>query len=734
MDEIAKKCPSLAAYAERIGAKMLNFRRFMISEDVGPYYVEKTVLRIDDRGIVTCRDAHVLPTEAEQEAICKEVAVAGWPKSTLASEAQLRKLQTKIGKGSKLYPLYCRKSGNIKMVQERKQTKEGKAFIPWSMWTDGQWRSMEPDGALPFYKPKKRESNFIMVHEGTKAAEAAASLPKSHPWYAEMKKYEHWGMIGGALAPHRSDYSELEEARPVEVVYFADNDQPGKAVASSFSKSWGKKMKAVFLDKSFPSAWDIADPMPVELFKSGEYSGPEVKDFMIPATRATSKIAVLDEHGNPTGKTAAVLTSAFIEEWWWTIVNAESVQVEDLSHIYSEDEFNRCVAPFSDVDNTARLLRKHLDRRSYKWDYAPNREPGYKQGQDFNLYTGTKIKEKKGDASKWIAYLEHLFPNAVDREHAIKWIATLIARPDIRMTYSMLLISEVQGVGKTTLAEHILAPLVGEWNCSSPSETEIVESQFNDWAYFKRLIIVSEIYAGQNWKAYNSLKAIVTDKTLRVNKKFAVPVSVDNWCHVIASSNSMKALRIDNDDRRWLVPEVTEEKKPSKFWKELHAWLEKDGLGIIKQWAIEYVEKRGPVEAGEHAPMTERKQEVVDEGLGADIKTAMDILERMEELEEEQTFTTDRLLYDAAVRKLREQGVKIDGRPRLRELRRAASKRGFYACEGVQKNRFTKVPGIGESLADREHRAVGRDSACLRGSVSNLCASGYKLLNPNEKM
>lgn len=736
MNYIEKKCPTLANYAERIGAKMLNFRRFMISEDVGPYYVEKTVIRIDEAGTVTCRDAHMLPTEQEQEAIRKEVAAAGWPKSVLASEAQFRKLQTKIGKGSKLYPLYCRKSGNVKMVQERKETKEGKAFIPWSMWSDGEWRSMEPDGQLPFYKPKKRESNYIMVHEGTKAAEAAANLPKSHPWYAELKKYEHWGMIGGALAPHRSDYAELEEARPVEVVYFADNDQPGKAVASEFSKAWGKKMKAVFVGGKFPSAWDIADPIPDDLLGANyEYRGPEFKDLLVPATRATTKVPVLNEEGQPTGKTVSVLTDAFIEEWWWMVVNGEFVHVDNTSHVYAEEEFNRMVSPFSDTPYTTTLFRKRLERRAHCVTYRPDLAPGYvEDDQTFNIYCGSKIKEKEGSDKPWIEFLDHLFPNEEDRAHAMKWIATLIAKPEVRMTYSMLLISETQGVGKTTLAEHVLVPILGQWNCSMPSETDIVESQFNDWAYFKRLVVVSEIYAGQSWKAYNKIKALISDKHIRVNKKYASAVSVQNWCHMLASSNSRNALRVDGDDRRWLVPEVTEEKKPHKFWDAFHMWLSKDGLGIVKAWAKAYVEKNGYVRSGEHAPMTKNKQDVIEEGLGVVTRKAIELLEDMDELDGK-AFTTDRLLYDAALASLREAGIKIEdrgGRP-LGELCRAVRKKGYFASEVRGGMKKSKVPGLAEKQMDIAHRPIGKQERLKRSTLSSVLEEGYKLLNPKEK-
>jgi hypothetical protein len=114
--------------------------------------------------------------------------------------------------------------------------------------------------------------------------------------------------------------------------------------------------------------------------------------------------------------------------------------------------------------------------------------------------------------------MEYLFINESERHEALRWCATLIARPDIRMHYGMLLISERQGVGKTTLGAGILAPLVGIQNVGFPGENDITAA-FNEWVAHKRLAIVSEIYSGSSWKAYHALKAVITDKDITVNQK-----------------------------------------------------------------------------------------------------------------------------------------------------------------------------------------------------------------------
>ena len=204
----------------------------------------------------------------------------------------------------------------------------------------------------------------------------------------------------------------------------------------------------------------------------------------------------------------------------------------------------------------------------------------------------------------------------------------MIARLDIRMFYGLLLISEKHGVGKSTLGL-ILAELVGRWNTSFPSEQDITDSQFNDWIPHKRLVVVAEIYAGKSWKAYNRLKAVMSDEMVRVNEKNVKKYDLETFLQVFAASNSLRALKLDDTDRRWFVPEVTEELQSLEYWREFHAWLRGDGLGIILHWAHEWLSKNDPVQQGQHAPDTARKREIIEEGRSQGYRLAFDLAERI---------------------------------------------------------------------------------------------------------
>ena len=77
-----------------------------------------------------------------------------------------------------------------------------------------------------------------------------------------------------------------------------------------------------------------------------------------------------------------------------------------------------------------------------------------------NTWLQTPIKPKKGNPKPWLDFLEHLFPIEAERHDVMRWCATLIAKPAIRMLWAVLLIQRQQGVGKSTLMR-ILAALVG---------------------------------------------------------------------------------------------------------------------------------------------------------------------------------------------------------------------------------------------------------------------------------
>lgn len=636
-----KSFPKLAAYIDRVGAEQKNFLRYLICEyKARGYYHERAVIKLLPGGEIEVKggDASHRPNKTEADAIRAEMAehIDKFPTSLLATEAKLpdlRKVASKIDKNPNLFMFYSRqrkansRDGNIIMVQQRVEKSKGdKYFVNWSFWSDGLWRAMEPNGLLPFWKPKvddkyERGGKMIMVHEGPKTAKYLTELldrPKElakHPYGDIFARYEHWGMIGGALAPQRSDWEDLVAEKPAEVIYVCDNDPPGKNALQRISKEYKRQLLGVMFDERFPLAFDFGDPMPAKLFsKDGRWTGPRFEDLMTFATHATDLMP--QEKG--AGRPVAFISDHFANEWLHCVTPEVFVHKRWPNFILNPNEFNNHVAPFSDVDDTARLLKKRKANKTAILSYQPGMPSGIytdPNGTYINTHVGTAVAVVRGEDACWEDFLRHLVPNDNDRLELKRWCATLIDRPDIKMLYGALLISEAQGIGKGTLGERILAPLVGASNVSYPSESEIVDSNYNYWAAHKRLAVVHEIYAGHSAKAYNKLKSIITDRTITVSKKYQANYEIENWIHILACSNSTRAIQLSMDDRRWFVPKLTEEKKPAKYWQALNDWLQDGGgLGIIRGWASGFLTTASPVMRGEDAPWSEAKKGMIEDG------------------------------------------------------------------------------------------------------------------------
>jgi hypothetical protein len=642
--------PALRAYIDRVGAEPVNHRRFLVKEYRDPdqrrgYYTVKATIKIaaEEEGgwTVECRDDEFKPKDDELEAIEVELVKVDWPHSELASWAQVEELlKSGLITGTPyVFPSFDRKS--VIMVQEciidakvkdyDKKDPTKKSYKTWALFmADGhsqRWLDMEPDGdSLPFWKPPKyRERVKVMIHEGAKAAKFCDDLinssepewverRKTHPWFEELKSYEHWGASGGAAAIDRSDMEELRRlVRLIEgtrVVYSCDNDKPGRKAVRAFSTAWGERLVMQDWDDRFMAGWDLADPVPEKV------SNLPMRTFAQPATWATKLITVTNEETGEK-KRSYVLTDAFKEDWVHVVTPEVYISVDFPQKSYTQRGIDHRCANFCDGRvKVSSMLHKDGDGLFATIDYYPchdgkRRCTNSKGEKAFNTYYAREWRsyDKAPDIGPWLDFMAKVFPNESERAVLTAWAATLVIA-GTKMAYGLLLISDETGMGKTTFAD-ILATLLGTWNVSYPNENQIV-GDYNEWAE-KRLAICPEIYQGHSSKAVNKLKNVVTDKTNSINRKYIEPYTTTNSCEFIACSNSLRALKLDNTDRRWFVPEVTKVKYGLRYWTAFNKWLnEDDGYRKIASHLRKYLETHEPVAPGTEAPLTKAKKRVME--------------------------------------------------------------------------------------------------------------------------
>lgn len=618
-DDAALLPKELTDFLAKQNARVINFLSAVVEDTEGAYPRPKGRYRFTKNGLTATGDAPLPDDDAKAliDAALKKAHESGeLPKPvTLVAIADPPPGVSLTDKNT----FTCHDlKGEVAMIHQRYETKDGgKGFIPWTRFSDGVWRKMEPD-TLPFYGiPGHENKSTLFIHEGAKAARRmqqmiAGELPSDQfPWLEAMRWGHHIGWIGGIWAHDRSDWEGLAKLGWSTVVVVADNDGGGVGAADKVSRAFPCPTFMLRFGEAYPARFDCGDPIPANLFDaSGAYIGPSYEACLQPYDRATDLVPMVV---NGRTRDVPVLRAAFRESYF---VAAETQQVfnrHDPARPMDKRHFNDAVRPRSDTADTYGLLVKEPQAVCDGRTYSPNLPPGpIAEGGRvlWNAYKPSGIRPKAGDAGPFLRYLEHLFPVEGERFAVMRWIATLIARRDIRMHYSLLLISKTQGVGKSTLGT-ILAALLGDSNVSFPSQSAF-ETQFNSWADGKLLIFVNEIYTNGNAKVYDHLKNFITDDEIEINQKHIRPYRIKNWSVIVACSNSRKALFLPDEDRRWLVPTVTEELRDRSEWEALHAWLRSGGLGIIAGWAEAFAREHA-VRVGERPPQTTAKLAIVAE-------------------------------------------------------------------------------------------------------------------------
>jgi hypothetical protein len=581
-------------------------------------------VKFSEEGSTLCKGAIERPTAEEAEGIKEEFASAEFPK-IIAIEA-ISDPPPGVDLSDKKVFVCHDFDDKIIMVHQRYENEDGsKGFLPWTRWSDGQWRVMEPD-VMPFYGLRgAKEFSTLYLHEGSKAARRVKEMISGDlevgrfPWLEEMRWGAHVGWIGGVHALARSDWAKLAAMGWKRVIIIADNDEKGRAIVPEIAQHFRVPTFVLAFTDSWPDSFDLGDEWPDSLFgDENQYIGPTYSQCLQPAMWATDEYEIRPDPEKDKTKKVYEIRPEFASQWTWVEKQDLMVNIELPHYRMAAPHFNAFIRPFSHVKDTLSLFHNYYTGNQMELTYDPSIEGTIVRVssgvQAINLYSPGPIRAAPGDWTPWLEYLEHLFPVANDREIIKRWAATLVAKPDVRIIFGLLLMSEIQGVGKGTFAR-VLADLVGRDYASFPSASLIVVSPFNGWIAGKRLICVDEIYEGHSWKAYNKLKPYVTDESIEVNVKHLATWTMPNWTHYILMSNSKAALKIEASDRRWFIPEVTEELWPEDRFSEFYQWLRSGGLSAIAQWAKTFVQ-RGEgrwLRSSERAPMSGSKAALIAE-------------------------------------------------------------------------------------------------------------------------
>jgi hypothetical protein len=338
---------------------------------------------------------------------------------------------------------------------------------------------------------------------------------------------------------------------------------------------------------------------------------------------------------------------------------------------------------------------KHTDRKMSGFvGYKPISDATYYDtvlGTDVvNSYRGPehKILADTVDVEPFIEFISYLVEE--DSTMLLDWVAHLVQRPHLKMTWAPVLVSVHEGLGKNFLF-NIISHLIGHWNTKNVS-AGVFNKTFNTFLTSSILILVNEleeIDARRRYEIVSKLKSYITESTQTVEPKGVDAYAAEIFSNFILFSNREDALHIKDDSRRFFVHINHANPRPQAYYTKLHRWLQEGGYDSVYKLMAQRDISEFPYKG--RAPHTDSMDVMVEAGRSNEEGTILEAVEN-----DFSVFTSDIVTKDSVEFFLRAhvfRGSSVSG-GHLKQLMRNTFQ--SLKTRGTRRGRQAIVPKIAE--------------------------------------
>ena len=239
---------------------------------------------------------------------------------------------------------------------------------------------------------------------------------------------------------------------------------------------------------------------------------------------------------------------------------------------------------------------------------------------EFNTYSGFKAQEvadiNMDIVNVFINHIRDVWACGNDTyyKYMMSWIAQIIKTP-WKKTDIAILLQGGQGSGKTLPCQILYDRVFGKNLGVSASGIGSLTQRFNGTTMSKLFCKVDELSVvdGDSFNAsFDKMKSLITDSHLQVEKKGMEHITIDNHINFIMTTNHRHTVKIERDDRRYAIFEVSDKyKQDTDYFADFMDTLNNDEAGDhIYSYFKNYPEDE--MVNLRKIPMTEIKQEMAD--------------------------------------------------------------------------------------------------------------------------
>lgn len=172
---------------------------------------------------------------------------------------------------------------------------------------------------------------------------------------------------------------------------------------------------------------------------------------------------------------------------------------------------------------------------------------------EWNIYRGMGIKPIKGDCSAILQHLLYVWCDGdIDAyQYLLSWLARMIQHPELQ-GQTIIVIKSIEGVGKDIIT-NIFSEYIFNYHSLVVTKKQDILGTFNDKLAESIFVVLNEFHWTGNGEQQGSLKALATDSTMTMEKKFMPKITVNNCTHIMITTNNDWSAPLDRTDRRYLI-------------------------------------------------------------------------------------------------------------------------------------------------------------------------------------
>ena len=199
---------------------------------------------------------------------------------------------------------------------------------------------------------------------------------------------------------------------------------------------------------------------------------------------------------------------------------------------------------FVDVNNKSVPIIKfwlaHPARRTCKVVFEP---AGHVRADEYNLFRGFAVTPRRG-YQKQRRLLRHIFRIVCKRDktkfkYLMRWLAWAVQNPHRHAEVVVVLMSETEGCGKSTVGQ-VMLDIFGQgrgWHGLLVDDKEQLLGQFNSHLEITCFALGEEVLWAGDHSTADALKSRITASTIPIDEKYRHRRVVPNRLHVLLTTN-----------------------------------------------------------------------------------------------------------------------------------------------------------------------------------------------------